>query len=765
MMSRSSLDFDTGRVIIVKQSFPLDPNLLLRQIPGLVYRCRNDSAWTMLYISDACIALTGYNPDDLLNNQQLTYASIIHPDDRENVERQVAKAVKAGKGFNILYRIISKQGAVKWVREQGEAVKSTDQSELVLQGYICDISGEKNNEEKLARSEESFMQLADAMPLMVWTADKEGVTDYTSAAFFDYTGLAVDSDLILSECWRVTIHPADRNMVSAAWRVANQTATEYVREYRLLNKDGVYRWHLSQARPIKDRDGNIVKWYGAVIDIHQQRMLLQDARRLANRLVDTLESITDAFITIDHDWRVTYVNGTAESVLQISRDHLLGKNLFEEFPESAVFEASFRLAVKEQTTQLVSAPYTPLDKWFDVRAYPSADGLAIYFRDSTAQRATDERLKETQHLEAVGQLTGGVAHDFNNLLTVIIGNAEFLSDGLSSQPHLQDLANMVQQAADRGAELTRRLLAFARRQALTPQPTKVSALVLGIKPLMGRTLTEAVELKLELADTECALIDPVQLESALLNLCANSRDAMPNGGTLIVETRNCDLDEAYADSHAEVLPGSYVKLTVSDTGCGIPSTIVNRVFDPFFTTKKQGKGSGLGLSMVYGFVKQSKGHVSIYSELEVGTTVSLFLPQTAEEFVTKPAKAALIGGSETVLLVEDDDLVREYAKLMLTQLGYKVIAAANGLEAIKIVKTEQAIDLLISDVIMPGGMNGGEVAEIALEVRPDLKVLFMSGYTEHAVLNSGRLKEDVTLLSKPFQRAEMAAKVREALSS
>ncbi|MDX1491876.1 MAG: PAS domain-containing protein [Pseudohongiellaceae bacterium] len=748
----------------MKQSFPLDQQLLLQQIPGLVYRCKIDPAWTMLYLSDACEALTGYPALDLLENSKLSYASIILPEDRSMVQQLVAKAVRAKKDFRCTYRIKTKSGTIKWVREIGEAITLEGESSKVLQGYIADITREKINEEALAKSQQNFDLLADAMPLIVWTADADGITDYTSASFFSYTGLSEDTDLILSECWRVAIHAADRNMVSAAWRVANQTASEYVREYRLLNKDGSYRWHLSQARPLLDKNGDIIKWYGATIDIHHQRMLLQDARRLANRLVDTLESITDAFMTVDHDWRVTYLNGTAESLLNIQRDHLIGKNFLEEFPEASEFVASFKKAVEDQTTQLISAEYKPLHKWFDARAFPSADGLAIYFRDATQQRAMDNRLKETQHFEALGQLTGGVAHDFNNLLTVIVGNAEVLNEGLSSQPELQGLARMVQAAADRGAELTRRLLAFARKQALEPQVTRVSELVKGMENLMRQALTDDIELKFTLNTDAAALIDPVQLESALLCICANSRDAMPNGGTLTVETSTRALDEEYADSRSEVSPGEYVVLSLSDSGSGIPSTLIAKVFDPFFTTKGPAKGSGLGLSMVYGFVKQSNGHISLYSEIDEGTTVTLYLPLSTDVEQERPREMPkVVGGTETVLLVEDDDLVREYAKLMLAQLGYKVLDAPDGIAAMEIVNSGQEFDLLLTDVIMPGGMNGAQLAEAVLDSRPNMKVLFMSGYTEQAVLNSGRLQQGVTLLSKPFQRAELAAKIREVL--
>ncbi|MDP1932181.1 MAG: PAS domain-containing protein [Gammaproteobacteria bacterium] len=743
---------------------PLDQQLLLKHVPGMVYRCRNDEAWTMLFVSAGCKSLTGYSPDDLLNNAKVSYASLIYPDDRTMVEKEVRDAVRGRRPFRCTYRMVARDGTIKWVWEQGEAVRTEEKGTSVLQGYITDITEERSKDEALVESRESFNQLADSMPLIVWSADSRGTTDFTSRAFTDYTGTTSGDDMTPAERWRAAIHPADMSMVSAAWRVANQTATNYTQEYRLLNKDGVYRWHLSQARPIRDRRGNVLKWYGATIDVHDQRLLLQDARRLANRLINTLESITDAFITLDQNWRLTYINAKAEELLGVKRENLLGRIIWAEYPGADVFEKHYRKAVAEQITQEFTAEYQPLQKTFEVRAYPSGEGLAVYFRDVTSQLAMQDRLRQSQYLGAIGQLTGGVAHDFNNLLTVILGNAELLEEDLEKNEALQPLATMIREAAGRGAELTRRLLAFARRQALEPQITDIRALVTSMESLLRRTVQEDIDIRLIHDGPVQALVDPVQLEAVLLNLCVNARDAMLEGGRLTIETGTRCLDEEYAAAHTDVVPGMYVMLSVSDTGTGIAPDVLPRVFDPFFTTKPQGQGSGLGLSMAYGFVKQSHGHISLYSELGQGTTINMYLPQCDGVPLTIDANvAALAGGSESILLVEDDELVREYTARLLQGLGYDVVVANNGNEGLEIIRSSRPLDLLLTDMIMPGGLNGRQLAEAAVQERPQLKVLFMSGYTENAIVHQGRLDPGVHLLNKPYQRSELANKVRMAL--
>ena len=387
--------------------------------------------------------------------------------------------------------------------------------------------------------------------------------------------------------------------------------------------------------------------------------------------------------------------------------------------------------------------------------------------DVTELQEMDERLRQSQKLEAVGHLTGGIAHDFNNLLTVILGNAEFMQEQLTDQPDLKRLAEMTVTAAERGAELTNRLLAFARRQALQPRRVNINKLVTDTLGLLKRALNEDIELTFvdtgELWTTE---IDPGQLEVALLNLAINARDAMPEGGRLLIETANTLLDEAYVQDQVDVTAGEYVQVSVSDSGTGMAADTLSQAFDPFFTTKMMGKGSGLGLSMVYGFVKQSGGHARIYSEEDEGTTIRLYFPRTGatdEVPYETPQEIEPRGGSEHILVVEDDDQVRTYVTNLLKSLGYRVTAARSGAEALDILTEYQDIDLLFTDVVMPGGINGRQLSEQALSIHPDMKVLFTSGYSENAIIHNGRLDKGVQLISKPYHREQLALKLREIL--
>ena len=395
------------------------------------------------------------------------------------------------------------------------------------------------------------------------------------------------------------------------------------------------------------------------------------------------------------------------------------------------------------------------------------DSAQAQQRQRIAIEELNVRLRESQRLESVGQLTGGVAHDFNNLLTVILGNAEVLRERLVIDPKLASLADMVVDAAERGAQLTQRLLAFARKQPLEPQAVDVNQRVADMDAMLRRTLGEHIEIEFTRgAGLWPALVDPAQLDNALLNLCLNSRDAMPHGGRLTVETANAYLGHEYVQAHADVKSGQYVMLAVSDNGSGIAPQHLPRVFEPFFTTKEKGKGTGLGLAMIYGFAKQSGGHVSIYSEPGQGTTVKLYLPRAGHAQAQPKLTGVAVtptGGNETVLLVEDDALVRRYAHDQLVALGYAVIEAHNGRQALQVLQERDGVDLLFTDVVMPG-MTGKQLADQARLLRPQLRVLYTSGYTENAIVHHGRLDPGVHLLTKPYRREELARRVRDAMS-
>jgi PAS domain S-box-containing protein len=388
-------------------------------------------------------------------------------------------------------------------------------------------------------------------------------------------------------------------------------------------------------------------------------------------------------------------------------------------------------------------------------------------RDMTEPHRIEAQLRQAQKMEAVGQLTGGLAHDFNNILMIILANVEMIEEEHEPSDDLRERLADIGGAVQRASDLTRHLLAFSRRQPLRPQATNLNSLVAGMGKLLHRTLGEHVRIDQKLSpDLWTTSVDPTQFEAALLNLCVNARDAMPDGGRLLVETGNVVLDEEYAGHNDEVAAGRYAMLAVTDTGQGMPKAILDKVFEPFFTTKGVGKGSGLGLSMVYGFIKQSKGHIKIYSEPGRGTTIKIYLPRTAEaEEPMRPAtEEPAPRGTEHVLLVEDDPAVRSSVLWQLRSLGYTVTEAPSGDEALALLAAG-GFDAIVSDMVMPGRMSGLMVLEEAARRRPKVGTVLMSGYTENSVIQAGRLPDHVRLLIKPFTKLALARALRQAIDT
>jgi PAS domain S-box-containing protein len=543
-----------------------------------------------------------------------------------------------------------------------------------------------------------------------------------------------------------------------------------------IHKDGRNIDVSLSLSPLRSANGDIIGVSRIARDITENKQTQSALSREIEERQRIFETSQDLILVTDSVGNFVQVSPSVAHILGYEPEEMIGHSAVEFIHADDL----------ESTRQEMRAARRGLQvRSFEAR-YPHKDGHVVtlnwmgswsepvrrhFFigRDLTDKRAAEAQMRQAQKMDAIGQLTGGVAHDFNNILTVITGTIGILADAVADRPELVSIAKLIDDAAERGAQLTKHLLAFARKQPLQPLEIDINSLILEAAKLLHPTLGEHIEISPKLSDDAWpTLVDPNQLTTAVLNLSLNARDAMPRGGKLTLETDNVHLDQDYASMNSEVAPGDYVMVAVSDTGTGIPAALMEKVFDPFFTTKEVGKGTGLGLSMVFGFVKQSGGHIKIYSEEGHGTTVKIYLPRSSGQGQTAldlSSSAEVKGGSETVLVVEDDMLVRNYVMTQVASLGYATLEAANATEALKIIEDGRHIDLLFTDVIMPGPMNGRQLVDEALRRRPSLKTLFTSGYTENAILHHGRLDEGVLLLAKPYRKPELARMIRVALAS
>jgi len=550
------------------------------------------------------------------------------------------------------------------------------------------------------------------------------------------------------------------------------------------NKDGRRIDVSLSVSPILSPIGSTIGAATVARDITAKKQVTQalfESERMARGIIDTA---LDAFVQMNDGGDIIDWNPQAEAVFGWSRVEAIGRNLGDLIvPENLRERHNGGLALflrggkgqllgQRLQTEAQHRSGRRLNVELSVTALRRESGCVFngFIRDITQSIAAEAQFRHAQKMEAVGQLTGGIAHDFNNMLTVIAGTIEILAEAVSERPDLVDIAKLIVQAADRGAELTHQLLAFARKQPLQPQDVAINDLVRESARLMRPTLGEQIEIKCLLGDDIWpAFVDRGQLSTALLNLAINARDAMPGGGSLMLETHNVVFDEGDAGFGDDMRPGNYVMIAISDTGVGIPREIREKIFEPFFTTKAIGKGTGLGLSMVYGFVKQSRGHIKLSSDEGLGSTFRIYLPRAAVDHSAKPIEiepaARVVGGNETILVVEDEALVRAHVTNLLHDLGYRTLSAANAADALLIVEGGAKYDLLFTDVIMPGLMNGSQLAEALAERGATSKVLFTSGNPENAIVHDGRVDPGVLLLAKPYRRADLARMLRLALDA
>jgi signal transduction histidine kinase len=684
--------------------------------------------------------------------------------------------IVAGLSLDWLADYIARKGA-----PEGAALAITDRNGTYLARYPDNgrFVGTKMPGDK-------YLQMGDRRAVDIRDVDGVERIEGYSALQADSGGLVVSFGLDKAQAFTAIQNRTQRDILLIALSTSLVLVLTSLGARRFIHRplgqlvDAANQWRLGEyGRRVDIRDkseiARVADAFNTMADAlerreHELSEAKERAEDAAARITMIFESTTDSVTTVDRDCRISFFNQRAWAQIAEGRE-LMGMELQEAFLDAAGTEiiSRFREAMSDQRPASFEALCPRRGVWYALNAFPASEGLAIFFRDITehkhaveARRLTEEQLQQSQKMESVGQLTGGVAHDFNNLLMVISGNLELI-EAAADNDNVRQFAVAARRATDRGTKLTAQLLAFSRRQKLKPRLVNANQLISEFQGLIRQAVGGGCEVKLR-TDERLWLchVDPPLLETALLNLVLNARDAMPDGGVLEIETRNIVLDEGAVAGH---LPGSYVRMSVIDTGCGMPPEVRDQIFEPFFTTKEIGKGTGLGLSMVYGFVRQSGGHVAVESAPGAGTTVALYLPKATQKpdvEVEGIQTQAIPPGSERILVVEDNEDLLEATSAMLTTFGYRVLCAQNGEEAIRMLQSGQEFELLFSDVVMPNGMNGVELAREARRLSKDIKVLLTSGYAGD-VLERHQAVDEFPIIDKPFRLADLARRLRSIL--
>ncbi|MEN8195679.1 MAG: PAS domain-containing protein, partial [Pseudomonadota bacterium] len=780
------------------------------QIPGAVYRrvLHADGGSSYPFVSSGAHDLLGLSPEEMMTDANI-FSDGMPASDRERRARDLRHSAETLERYDGEFRYILPNGETIWLRAIADPERM-DNGDIVWTGLTLDVTERKRLETELRRSrklleervrertaelaaanealkkeiaerreteialrksEDQLRLVTDNLPILIGLVDREERFVWCNNVLGEW--MARPRDEIIGRRQSEVDSPADYKAIEP-WVRAVLSGKRTENENTIEYPDGVTRHVLRVCVPAFGPDGVVTGYYFFVHDITERKKAEQAMREYSDRLKLIADNLPVLIAYVDADERYKFVNRRCCEWYARAPEDIIEKRVEDIHRDIyASFEARFRRVKEEGPIKFDDRITYPDGVARDIRAtylpHHAADGKVVgifsLVEDMTEFKQAEERARQSQKMEAVGQLTGGVAHDFNNLLAVIIGNAEILVEDIGNE---DPSVNAILRAARRGTELTQRLLAFSRRQPLDPRPTDLNELVSGMSAMLRRTLGESIEIAV--ASDEGlwpAMADAGQVENALLNLAINARDAMPGSGRLTIECMNARLDEAYLESNADASPGEFSVLAVSDNGTGMPPSVLEHVFEPFFTTKEVGQGTGLGLSMIYGFAKQSGGHVAIYSEEGSGTTVKLYLPRARDLVIScKPEDLADLprGRGETVLVLEDDDDVRALAVRILEGLGYRVLEASRAEAADRALAEADQVDMLLSDVVLPGKMNGPDFARQAREAHPALKVLFMSGYPAEAARRDGFADlGGAPLLRKPLDRGQLAEALQAAL--
>jgi len=796
------------------------------------FRNMADQTPVMMWVTDPsgyCTYLNRrwyeFTGQDVGAGEAYGWLDAVHPEDRALAERAFVAANAEQKDYRVEFRIRRADGTYRWTIDAAAARFAADGTYLGYVGSVIDIDERREAEAALqvstARAEALAAEQAAILGQLaegVIVADRAGRITFVNDAATRIHGVArldVEPEAYSDTYHLLTLEgdPYPTSELPLTRAVRDGMTTENTR-WRVRRPDGTEVLAIGSARPVHDITGEMI---GAVLTLRDEtdraeaeRLLRENEARL-RALTDNLPSGMVYQIATGRDGserRFLYVSQSHEKLTGIAAEAVIAdpsipyRLILPEYQPAMIaaeaqaiadcqpfdIQVRFRRADDEvRWSRIISAPREQPDGsliWdgiqVDITDQKMAESLLVEMNDELERRVLErtreledaqEALRQAQKMEAVGQLTGGIAHDFNNLLTGVIGSLDMMQRQMAKgeTSKIERYATTAMTAANRAAALTHRLLAFSRRQPLDPKPVNANRLVTGMEELLRRTIGESIQLEIVTAGGLWqTLCDPHQLESAVLNLAINARDAMPDGGKLTIETCNAHLDSAYAAKQRDVTPGQYICICVTDTGTGMTKDTIDKAFEPFFTTKPIGQGTGLGLSMIYGFTRQSEGYARIYSEVGEGTTIKLYLPryygeaEDAEENHGELTDAHRAEAGEVVLVVEDESAVRDLVVDVLEELGYRAVEAVDGPSGLKLLQSRTRLDLLVTDIGLPG-LNGRQLADAARELRPDLKVLFMTGYAENATIANGFLEPGMEMITKPFAIEALVTRIRDMI--
>ena len=758
---------------------------IANRVPGMVYEFvqHQDGSFSVPFISNRVYEYSGYRPEEVMADADLLFKAI-HPEDIELVRKQIDRSAKSLNDFSVEHRIITPDGAILWfhVRSKPRLLENGD---ISWHGISNDITERKNLEQELKKSEKRYQSVSELTSDYSYAyrvePDGELIIEWVTGAFESLTGFTAD-EVGSRGGWESLIYPEDMSIPLGQLKSLHSNQSTTV-EYRIIDKADNIRWMRDLAKPIWDeKENRLKKIYGAVQEFTRQKEAEEALRSSHERFLTVLDSIDATIYVADmNTHEILFMNRHMIDAFGADLTGQICYKVFRKESDPCSYCTNDQLLDTDgnPTGVCVWETQNPITgKWYinHDRAIQWGDGRTVrlqiasdisMLKELEQERIrTEEQLRQAQKMESVGRLAGGVAHDFNNMLGVILGHTEMMFMGMNpGNAHYEDLQEIFK-AARRSADLTRQLLAFARKQAAAPKVLDLNDTVEGMLNMLRRLIGEDIDLIWQ-PDTQLGpvMVDPAQVDQILANLCVNARDAISGTGKITIRTEDVVLDQNYCATHAGSKPGPYAMLSVSDDGCGMDKETQSHLFEPFFTTKKVGEGTGLGLATVYGIVKQNVGYINVSSELEQGTTFSIYLPRVQKTEKTKEESDAktIPKGAETVLLVEDEKSLLNLGKTILERFDYKVLAAHTPLGAIELSEQyEGTIHLLVTDVVMPQ-MNGRELEERIKKLRPHIKVLFMSAYTSDVIAKQGILEDDVHFLEKPFSVDSLTDKVRAVL--